>query len=148
MNRLQVLFAQQKTLRKEFDKQKEIEWEALKNGSDLEIDREIVTSNINVRQLGLAMGTSDWRTAKRRHDQAHGTFYVPVETPEPKPNAALQWTYDEATDVWTALQGSKSVTVSVWPDSRELMVLSGDSELAQVVVQGGYDLWETATAGN
>ena len=148
MNKLQVLFAQQKTLRKEFDKQKEIEWEALKNASDLEIDREIVTSNVNVRQLGLAMGTSDWMTAKRRHSQAHGTFYVPVETPEPKPNAALQWTYDEATDVWTALQGSKSVTVSVWPDSRELMVLSGDSDLAQVVVQGGYDLWETATAGN
>ena len=147
MNNLKMLFTQQKTLREEFDKQKEVEWLKLKAASDLEINREIVTSNINVRQLGLAMGTSDWRTAKRRHSQAHGVFFVP-ETPEPKPRTTIQWGYDEATDVWTAMQGSKSVTVSVWPDSRELMVLSGDSDLAQVVVQGGYDLWETATAGN
>ena len=147
MNNLKMLFTQQKTLREEFDKQKEVEWLKLKAASDLEINREIVTSNINVRQLGLAMGTSDWRTAKRRHSQAHGVFFVP-ETPEPKPRTTIQWGYDEATDVWTAMQGSKSVTVSVWPDSRELMVLSGDSELARVVVQGGYDLWETATAGN
>ena len=142
-----MLFTQQKTLREEFDKQKEVEWLKLKAASDLEINREIVTSNINVRQLGLAMGTSDWRTAKRRHSQAQGVFFVP-ETPEPTPRTTIQWGYDEATDVWTAMQGSKSVTVSVWPDSRELMVLSGDSELARVVVQGGYDLWETATAGN
>ena len=147
MNNLKMLFTQQKTLREEFDKQKEVEWLKLKAASDLEINREIVTSNINVRQLGLAMGTSDWRTANRRHSQAHGVFFVP-ETPEPKPQTTIQWGYDETTDVWTALQGSKSVTVSVWPDSNELIVLGGDKDLAAVVVSGGFEAWLEATAGN
>lgn len=145
---LRVLFAQKRNMRTVFDAQKEEEWKRLSENIEDEISRLIVATNPKTSHLGRAMGTSDYRTAKARKDRAFAEVYPDLDNPS-----------TETVYVWSSVSpgnwkvtdaAGRSATLAVIEDEGAVVALSGDAEVVKPFVddpEGGYLLWQKATAG-
>ena len=150
---LRLLFAQRRNLRAAFDAKKEAEWDKLSENVESEISRLIVALNPKTSHLGRAMGTSDYRTAKTRKDRAFEEVYPDLNAPMSEVVATTYvWSQTEGGWKVTDPAGRSVVIALVEEDeNKAAIVLSGDRDLAKMFTddpEGGYLLWQKATAGN